>query len=426
MSVPHQTLALTKTRVSDLAIFGGPSAFSNSLHVGCPNIGDRTRFAERVRDIFDRRWLTNDGQYVTEFEQRVAELVGVRHCVATCNGTVALEIAIRALELKGEVILPSFTFIGTAHALEWQGIRPVFCDIAPGTHTIDPKHVEQLMTPRTTGILAVNLWGRACAIDALTEIAHAHRLRLLFDSAHALGCSYKRRTIGSFGDCEVLSFHATKFVNSLEGGAIVTNSDELATRARLMKNFGFTSYDQTASIGINAKMNEVSAAMGLTNLESANEFVAINHKHHEQYLDELEDLKGIRLLTYDNKEKTNYQYVVLEVDEHKTPLKRDELIQILHAENVLARRYFYPGCHRMEPYKSIYSGEVASLPETERVAASVIALPTGQAISEEDISGVCMIIRTAIENAPEVQKLLAETALPQPGMQSVPRAAHCL
>jgi len=400
-----------KKTVSDLAIFGGAPAFENALHVGRPNIGNRQRFLERVDDILERRWLTNGGQYVSEFEKRIAEMVHVEHCVAICNATVGLEIAIRALELKGEVIIPSFTFIATAHVLQWLKITPVFCDIDPKTHCLDPKRLEQLITPQTTGIIGVHLWGQACDIDSLTEISVRRGLRLLFDSAHAFGSSYHGSMIGSFGDAEVFSFHATKFLNSLEGGAVVTNNAQLAEQLRLMRNFGFVTYDKTDSIGINGKMNEISAAMGLTNLESVEEFIALNREHYQHYRERLSDLDGISLLTFNEDERSNYQYVVLEVDEQKTGLARDQLMQILHAENVLARRYFYPGCHNMEPYKSLYSDAHLLLPLTERLAARVLTLPTGQAITAEMIDRICTIIQTALENASEVRNMLEERRL---------------
>lgn len=392
--------------VNELAIFGGTPAFKNPLHVGQPNIGDRQEFAKRVDDILDRRWLTNGGFYVEQFERRIAEIIDVAHCVAMCNATVGLEIAIRALGLKDEVIVPSFTFIATAHALQWQEITPVFCDIDPRTHSLDPKCVEELITDRTTGIIAVNLWGRPCDIDSLSEIARRRNLKLLFDSAHAFGASYKGRMIGSFGDAEVFSFHATKFLNSLEGGAVVTNDTELAQKLRLMRNFGFTSYDRTDSIGVNGKLNEVSAAMGLTNLDSMEEFIASNRRHYRQYQDQLAGVDGVSFAAYDEAERSNYQYVVLEIDESKTIVTRDQLLQILHAENVLARRYFYPGCHRMQPYRMLYAG--LSLPNTDYVAARVLTLPTGQAITPDIIRDVSAIIRMVLDNATEVRKLLEE------------------
>ena len=400
-----------------LAVFGAPPAFAEQLHVGRPNVGDRGTFERRVADILDRRWLTNAGRYVQEFEARVAELAGVEHCVAMCNATVGLEIAIRALGMRGEVIVPSFTFVATAHALQWQEITPVFCDIDPANHTLDPEKVEQMITPRTTGIIGVHLWGRTCDVDALAEIAARRNLRLLFDSAHALGCSYRGRMIGGFGDAEVFSFHATKFINTLEGGAVVTNDGELARRMRLMKNFGFTYYDHVDYVGTNGKMNEVSAAMGLTNLESMDEFIAVNRRNHEQYRGELEGLPGVRFLTYDEAERCNYQYVILEVDEEEAGLSRDELQQTLWAENVLARRYFYPGCHRVEPYRSYFPHAGLLLPETERLTGRVLALPTGTSVGPEEIGKICRLVALALAHAERVRGALrqrAQSAEPQP------------
>ena len=391
---------LLKQDLTDLALFGGQPAFSVPIHVGRPNVGNRTRLLERINDTLDRLWLTNDGPCVLEFEERIAELAGVAHCVAMCNATIALEIAIRALGMSGEVILPSFTFVATAHALQWQGITPVFCDIDPQSHTIDPQKVEQLITPRTTGILAVSLWGNPCNIEALEEIATRRQLKLLFDSAHALGCSYKDRMIGGFGNAEVFSFHATKFLNTLEGGAVVTNDSALAERVRLMRNFGFTNYDKVDSIGTNGKMNEFSAAAGLTNLESMNDFIEINRQNYKQFARELTDVEGITLVTYDDNEKCNYQYVVLEVDANSTVVSRDQLMQVLHSENILARRYFYPGCHQMEPYRS--SLPAPDLPETERLSDRVLSLPTGTSISAADIKTICGIIRMVVANGREV------------------------
>src|SRR2546428_6339221 len=310
--------AATKTTLRDLAILGGQPAFKETLHVGRPNIGSRELLLECVNRILDDRWLTNDGPYAREFEQRLADFVGVKHCVAVCNATTGLSIAIRALDLSGEVILPSFTFIATAHALQWQQITPVFCDIDPRTHCLDVRRIEELITARTSGIVGVHLWGRPCDVDALTEIARRHNLKLLFDSAHAFAATHKQKTIGGFGDAEVFSFHANKLVNSLEGGAVMTDDDCLAERLRLMRNFGFVGYDEVSEIGINGKMNEISAAMGLTNLESIDEFIEINRRNHKQYAAELARLDGVTLRTYDESEKCNYQYIVLEIDERKT------------------------------------------------------------------------------------------------------------
>ncbi len=395
-----------KSVLAELAIRGGSPAFKEVLHVGRPNIGDRRKFEARVGDVLDRRWLTNGGRYVQEFEQRIADLAGVAHCIAMCNATVALEIASRALGLTGEVIVPSFTFVATAHALQWQEITPVFCDIDPRTYNLDPRRVEQMITPRTTGIIPVHVFGRSCDVDALSEIAARHNLKLLFDSAHAIGCSYNGRMIGGFGHAEVFSFHATKFLNSLEGGAVVTNDAGLAQKIRLMKNFGFTDYDRTDYIGINGKMNEVSAAMGLTNLESMADFITANRRNYEQYRRELAGLPGVTLINYDEAEQHNYQYIILEVDEAITRISRDQLSKLLHAENVLARRYFYPGCHQMEPYRSYFPHAGLMLPVTERLVERVLSLPNGTAVGATEVAGICALLRLAITHGEKLRTLL--------------------
>ena len=395
-----------KRRSDELAIFGGMPAFNEKLHVGRPNIGNRQRLLERIDDVLDRRWLTNNGPYVQEFERRIADMVGVKHCVAMCNATVALEITIRALELWGEVIVPSMTFIATAHALQWQQITPVFCDIALESLTIDPRRIEELITPKTSGIIGVHLFGRPCDVDALAHIARQRNLKLMYDAAHALGCSARGRMIGGFGDAEVFSFHATKFLNTFEGGAVVTNDDHLAAKIRLMKNFGFSGYDEVIYIGTNGKMNEVSAAMGLTSLESLDHFIETNQRHYKQYQEELAEVPGVTLLTYDEAEKCNYQYIVLLVDDEVTQVTRDQIIEILWAENVLARRYFYPGCHRMEPYRSYFPHAGLLLPVTEKVVNQLLSLPTGTAIGANEINDICAIIRLVVSNGGEVRQRL--------------------
>jgi dTDP-4-amino-4,6-dideoxygalactose transaminase len=388
--------------MSELAILGGVPAFPEPVHVGRPNIGDRDRLMERIEGVIDRRWLTNDGPLVHEFEEAIASMLGVPHCIAMCNGTVALEIAIRAAGLSGEVIVSPFTFVATAHALQWQAITPVFCDVDPRTHNIDPARVEELITPRTTGILGVHLWGRPAPVDELTRIAGDHGLRLLFDAAHALGCSTGGRMIGAFGTAEVLSFHATKVVNSFEGGAIVTADEEFADVARLMRNHGFADYDEVGHVGTNGKMSEIAAAMGLTSLESRDDFVAANRRNYETYRAALEGVDGVELIGFDSAESCNWQYVVIEVDE-SAGLSRDELQAVLWAENVLARRYFFPGCHRMEPYRTLFPDVANRLPETERLVRRVLALPTGTSMSTDAVTAVAGLVARAMGDAPRLR-----------------------
>ena len=389
-----------------LAILGSPPAFEQKLHVGRPNLGNRDRFFARLNDILDRRWLTNRGDYVMELEREICRLIDVRNCVLVCNGTVGLELLIRALGLKGEVIVPAFTFVATAHALQWQEITPVFADIDATTHCLDPRSVETMITPRTSGIIGVHVWGRPCAIEELSEVAARHNLKLAFDAAHAFACSHGERMIGSFGEAEVLSFHATKLLNTFEGGAIVTNDDVLAEKLRLMQNFGFAGYDRVIYIGTNGKMSEVCAAMGLTNLEDLEQIIGCNRDNYLAYRERLSKTAGLRLLDFDERDRRcNYQYVVATIDDD-APLTRDELVKVLHAENVIVRRYFYPGVHRMEPYRSFFPHAHLLLPVTEQVCRQVMVLPTGTAVSANDISRICELIDIALDNASLVRERL--------------------
>ncbi len=375
--------AAMKSTLEELAVFGGPVAFERPLHVGAPNIGSRRHLFQRLNIMLDARWLTNDGPYVQQFEQAIRQQIGIKHCIGTCNATVALEILVRAAGLSGEVIVPAFTFVATAHALRWVGLTPVFADIHPSSHTLDPAAVEAAITPRTSGIMAVHLWGRPCDVDGLEAVAARHDLVL-----------------------EVLSFHATKIVNSFEGGAIVTNDDELAERVRRMRCFGFSDYDTVTALGINGKMTEAAAAMGLTSLESLSTFVDANKSRHELYGRLLSGTPGLTLLPYDERERCNYQYVVVEIDEPSVGLSRDELQRVLFAENILARRYFYPGCHRVEPYASEPPTGGWRLPVTDRIAGRVLCLPTGTAASLAAIRQICGLIRLTLARAHDVRRRL--------------------
>lgn len=395
-----------KRTLSDLAVLGGAPAFETPLHVGRPSVGNRRRFLKLINELLERRWLTNNGPYVQELERRVEQLLGIEHCVMMSSGTVALEIAIRAAGLSGEVIVPSFTFIATPHALRWSGVIPVFCDVDRETHNLDPGRAEEAITERTTGLLAVHLWGRPCEIEALEAIAKRHQLKLLFDAGHAFGCAYQGRMIGNFGDAEVFSFHATKVFHTFEGGAIVTHDAQLAHRARLMRNFGFAGYDTVVALGINGKLSEPAAAMGLINLEGLKSSIAMRARSYRWYREGLQGLHGVTLLPYDETEPCTYPYVVLEIEEAQAGITRDELLHVLRGEQILARRYFYPGCHRMEPYCTEDPRAGERLPVTESLAARVLQLPTGTGVSHDAIQIIGRIIRMAVERGPELHRRL--------------------
>lgn len=372
-----------KHSYSDLAFFGGTPLFTPPLCVGRPNLAPREEILTEIAQILDSHRLSNNGPQVQAFELELAEALQVKHCIAVSNATLGLQLLIRALGLQGEVIVPSFTFISTVHALYWLGLKPVFCDVSPQTHTLDPKAVQQLLSSQTAAILGVHLWGQACAIEELEALAQAQGIPLLFDAAHALLCRSNKYPIGRFGQAEVFSLHATKFVNSLEGGVITTQDEALAERLRLMRNFGLVDHDHVAEIGINAKMHEISAAVGRTSLRHAAEFIAHNRKNYYAWQRALASVPGLTLLPLP--EGSNFQYVVVEVNPSEFGLSRDQLMQLLHAEQLIARRYFYPGCHRAWPYCELEPEVGQRLPVTELLAQTVLVMPTGTAVSEEDI-----------------------------------------
>jgi dTDP-4-amino-4,6-dideoxygalactose transaminase len=376
--------------------------------VGAPNVPAPAALFDRLAGSLTRRYLSNHGPLVEEFEGRVAERLQVRHCIAVSSGTSGLMILARALGLSGEMVMPAFTFVGTAHAMRWVGITPAFGDIRRETHALDPERAEAMITAQTSAILGVHVWGRPCEITVLEAIADRHGLPLLLDAAPAFGSTYRGRPIGGFGRAEVVSFHPTKVLNTFEGGAILTNDDELAQRARLMIQFGFEDEDLVVELGINAKMSEASAAMGLASLEVVDEFIAVNRGHHERYLANLAGLPGLSPVSYPEDDRCNHQYVVLEIDAARSPIGRDDLQRVLQAENVLARRYFYPGCHRMEPYRTEQPEAGASLPETNALVERVLQLPTGTALSGEDVDRVSEIVRIAFEHGEEISRLLPE------------------
>ncbi len=404
-----------KKHLSDLVIFGGDPAFPQELHVGRPGPffePQRNRLVARLDAAMERQWLTNHGPLVAEFEAKVAAVTGTRHAIAVCNATTGLQIAARACGLYGEVIVPAFSFIATAHAMEWIGLKPVFADVDPGTHCIDPETIESLITPDTSAILGVHLWGLPCNVEALERIAARHRLQVLYDAAQAFGSSHRGRMIGGNGRAEVFSFHATKFVHCGEGGAITTNDDELALRIRRMSRFGFTEIDTVSDFGTNGKMSEMAAAMGLTSLEVMEYTRMLNRIKYELYEIGLAGRPGVRLVSREGRDQWNYQYTVIEIDQQEAGISRDELCEILWTEGVLARRYFSPGCHRAAPYAHRPDAAPISFPVTDRLSASLLALPTGASVAQEEVSQVCALINFILDHAADLKDDPISLAMP--------------
>jgi dTDP-4-amino-4,6-dideoxygalactose transaminase len=361
------------------------------------------QLADALSDVFDSGWLTNDGKCVHQLEQLICERLCVRNCVAVANGTLGLELAATSLMSKhGEVIVPSFTFIATAHALSWLGYTPVFAEVDNMTHVLSPADVEAHITSRTVGILGVHLWGTPCAVRPLTEIAKKYSIPLFFDAAHAFLCADAYIPIGNFGACEVFSFHATKFFNTVEGGAITTDDDTLAQRLREMRNFGFpgTGVTYVQRGGINAKLSEVHAAIGIENWSILNNVILRNMGNYARYQRNLNGCGGISV--YEHSGNRNYQYVVITLTDKNT--SADVLARMLKAENVLARRYFSPPCHLQEPYR--YVPRSGTLKNTEALSKQTLVLPTGLAVDGADVDQISELILYYLYHTEEVDEYL--------------------
>ena len=359
------------------------------IRVGAPNLGDRARFHRLVDDILDRAWLTNHGPIEQELEARLCDVVGTRHCIPVASATLGLLVAVKTLAPDGDIVMPAFTFPAAAHVSRVLGLAPVFADIDT-RHHVDALDVAQRLTPDTSAVIAVHLWGGACDTDAIERAAGD--LPVIYDAAHAFATSRLGRPVGANGSCEVFSFHATKLVTSFEGGAIATNDDELAEQLRLMINFGFAGRDTVVALGINAKLSEIHAAMGLVSLELLPEILAANAANLEQYCDRLADAPGIRFVTEAG--DGNASYVVIEIDERVAARDRDATMGYLRERGIDTRRYFFPGVHRMEPYRDEQS--TTTLPLTETVSSRVLQLPTGLAINEEGVDRVCRTLTEAV------------------------------
>lgn len=374
-----------------LAILGGRPAFAESIPVGQLYFPSWERYEKAMRGIFDRQYYTNHGPLLQKLENSMQEFLGVKHVVCVTNATIGLMMAADALELTGKVILPSFTFIASAQSLSWAGIEPVFCDVDPYTHQMDMRHLETLIDDNVSAIMGVNLWGGACELGELELFAKRNNIKLYFDSAHAFGCEVSGKKIANFGSLEVFSFHATKVLSATEGGCVCTNDDELAARLRNIRS----SYGAGKPVPVvrtsNGRMSEAQAAIALMSLEDFPENRQNNEMLFNQYENGLNNIPGINLLRPPVVSLSNYQYVVCEVDEKRFGLSRDQLIDVLKAENVIARRYFYPGAHRTIGYES----SKANLPVTEKLCSTCIQLPIGAMVDKDKVEKICDLISKA-------------------------------
>lgn len=395
----------------ELAIFGAPPAFEEPLPVGQLYFPEWSAYEDAMRGIFERQYYTNQGPLTRQLEQELEARLGVRHAICVTNATIGLLMAADALGLSGKVITPAFSFIATSQSLTWAGLEPLFCDVDPLTHQLDPSRVEELLESNdVSAILAVNLWGDVCAHDRLFQLSECYGVPLYYDSAHAFGCAVQGRAVGNFGSLEVFSFHATKVLSAAEGGCVCTNDDQLAARLRNIRS----SYGAGPAVHVsrtaNGRMSEAQAAIALLNLDNFAKTLERNRGIFAAYRDTLAGLPGLRLIEPQAVSATNYQYVVCEIDAERFGLGRDELQAVLRAENVLARRYFYPGIHRCTPYAECYPQVGERLPVTEALCAKVLQLPIGQSIDAAGARRIGQIVRTAQQQAADVRRNLGGLA----------------
>jgi len=337
-------------------------------------------FIEKIKEIYSTAILTNQGPLAQQLEEELEKKLKVPHAILVNNGTTGLMLALQELKIKDktktEVILPAFTFIATAHAISALGLKTKFCDINPKTLTLNSE-VEKLVDNKTLCVIGVNVYGRPCNFKALEKLG----VPVLYDSAHCFGCDVYGKPYGSFGDAEIFSFHATKSFSTFEGGLVTTRNSSLAARLRKSRNFGFSGVDEVDGIGINAKLNEVSAAFGLVSLEGHEERILKNQNISNLYFKKLKDSPRVKFLEKINTLKSNHHYLPILVD----PQVRNQLYDYLRENNIMVRRYFYPGCHKMKPY----SKRSYNLPNTDKVCNSVLCLPIYPTLSNEVVIQIC-------------------------------------
>lgn len=362
------------------------------IYVTQPFMPPLEEFIENLQIIWDSKILTNNGPFHQELEQKLCEYLGVKHISLFSNGTLALITAIQALKISGEVITTPFSFVATTHALWWNNIKPVFIDIDPITLNLDPDKIEAAITPMTTAIVPVHVYGNPCDVTRIQEIANRYGLKLIYDAAHSFGVRIDGVSVVIYGDLSVLSFHATKVFNTFEGGAIVCHDENMKRRIDYLKNFGFEDEITVVAPGINAKMNEVEAAFGLLNLKYVDEAILKRKVVAETYRDLLGKMKGIKVLQDIEGVHHNYAYFPVLIDANVFGKNRDEVYNMLKQSNIYSRRYFYPLISEFPTYKGLPSSTVENLPESNRIAKEVLCLPIYPDLQINDVVGICKLL----------------------------------
>ena len=364
----------------------------NKITVTQPFLPPLSEFISYLEDIWERKWLTNNGFYHKELEKALCEYLKVPYISLFTNGTLPLMVALQALEIKGEVITTPFSFVATTHSLWWNSIKPVFVDVEEKTGNIDPDKIESAITSKTTAILAVHVYGNPCDTDRIQSIADKHGIKVIYDAAHAFGVEQNGKSILNSGNVSSLSFHATKTYNTAEGGALVCNDESMKKKVDYLKNFGFASEVEVVIPGINGKMDEIRSALGLLNLKYIDNAIRKRHEIALLYRKKLTDISGITMLENIPGVKSNYSYFPIFVDKNKFGISRDELYEKLKSNNIFGRRYFYPLISTFSPYRDLDSAKPSNLPVATKLAESVICLPIHHDLTDDEVDFILKII----------------------------------
>lgn len=367
---------------------------NKKILVTSPLLPDLQEFNQYLQQIWDNKWITNNGSFHQQLEKALAEYLGVEYLSLFTNGTLPLITALQALGLtKGEVITTPYSFVATSHSIWWNGLKPVFVDIEEDTCGMDPNKIEAAITENTVAIMPVHCYGKPCKTEQIDAIAKKHGLKVIYDAAHAFGVKVNDESILNAGDISTLSFHATKVYNTIEGGALICHSTEMKHQIDNLKNFGFEDEVTVVAPGINGKMDEVRAAYGLLNLKQVDAAIEARKKVADAYRAALKDVKGIRYFDDMAGVRHNYSYFPIFVDTEQYGMTRDELYEKMKAANVYGRRYFYPLITAFDPYKDYPSAALANLPVATKIADQVICLPMHHALTNEEVQRIIDCIR---------------------------------
>ena len=365
---------------------------NEKITVTSPLLPNLDEFQEMLKDIWNRKWLTNNGHYHQELEKALAEYLKVPYVALFTNGTLPLLCALQALRITGEVITTPYSFVATTHSLWWNNIKPVFVDIDPETCNIDPDKIEAAITPQTTAIMPVHVYGKPCDVERIRAIADKYGLKVIYDAAHAFGVEVCGKSILEAGDMSTLSFHATKVYNTIEGGALICHDEKTKQRIDYLKNFGFAGETTVIASGINGKMDEVRSAYGLLNLKQVDNAIAARQRVANAYRETLRNVEGITFMDDMPGVRHNYSYFPIFVDKEKYGMTRDELYFKMKEQGILGRRYFYPLISEFSTFSGIRISNPENLPVAHSIANSVICLPMYHSLTEESITRIIKLI----------------------------------